>query len=388
MRKYLAFLILSFFFTQVFGAEVTAKIEGTSLFVERGIDRAFRLKVTNNCPFSCTFCHNEGTELPERGAVSRVSTLLDERAGLPPVEDVKLRDIEDLGSGGFSVGDLKVLQEIGFDSIHLTGGEPTMHRRLEGLIRIFVSQGFKVKMTSNGQFRKPLLKRYKDAGLGGVTFSILSFDSKEFLETQGTEFATDEAALLYSKKTMNKLRGSIEEAIAVGLRVKANVVVLGDDFERVKAIVNYCVAVNAEVNLLPLLDEKHEFVDDHKMEEEAFSCALRLGAVYEKTIQFKNNSKGTHYFRMPDGQKLGVKFLYKYQPKVFCEDCEHFYKPSCMENFYGVRLEFRGGKPYVRLCVQKSDPRRLMSLDEFAAHEVLIRALGLSEPFSADAALA
>lgn len=34
--------------------------------MEKVIDHSVRIKVTNDCQWTCTFCHNEGTELPER----------------------------------------------------------------------------------------------------------------------------------------------------------------------------------------------------------------------------------------------------------------------------------------------------------------------------------
>ena len=143
------------------------------LVYEDKVDRSLRLKVTNLCPFTCNFCHNEGTELPARSG-SRTSIMLDPSiAQFDPVEDVKVPDIEDMGDelAVSFMSQLDKYKSLGYDQVHLTGGEPSAHLRLPKFVKILKENGFTVKMTSNGQFNPKVLDRCVEAGLSGVTFS-------------------------------------------------------------------------------------------------------------------------------------------------------------------------------------------------------------------------
>ena len=341
-----------------------------SLKVENFIDRAVRLKVTNNCPFSCEFCHNEGTELPERSG-SRISTMIDPSLqSFNPIEDVSVPDIE--GSLGYSQGaidmsSLAFLKQLGFEQIHLTGGEPSSHQHLPAIIRFLRQNSFTVKMTSNGQFSEEKLRKFVEAGLSGITFSILSLDAGEFLKTQLRQFDSQITAIVYAQKALKKVRDNIVRAQELGLVVKINVVILStDDTARVDRIIDFARQYKVTINLLPcVLSSSSDACDKQSMEVLACRYAVSRGAHYVKTTRSTNNSGGTHHFVFPDGTLLGVKFIQNKQPELLCASCEYYGKPSCSENFYGLRIEIRGGKPFVRLCVQKSTSQTLMPLESF-----------------------
>lgn len=84
-----------------------------------------RVKVTEQCPWQCSFCHNEG---------GRYASDL---AWGPEAEEV-----------------FRILKKVlpNLHEVHYTGGEPTKNSELALITAALTSLGFEVKITTNGQF--------------------------------------------------------------------------------------------------------------------------------------------------------------------------------------------------------------------------------------------
>lgn len=80
-----------------------------------------RIKVTNNCSFSCDFCHHEGSLKSRNLALNE----------------------------GLIHGLKRLYTELHLTQAHLTGGEPTSYQHCRELIGELKSIGYRVKMTSN-----------------------------------------------------------------------------------------------------------------------------------------------------------------------------------------------------------------------------------------------
>lgn len=292
------------------------------LQIEEFVDRALRLKVTNTCSLTCSFCHNEGTEPPSN--TQRTSTLLDVSllTYLPPVESVNVPDIEDAAPPCKHpfLRQLECYRKLGFNQIHLTGGEPSSHPNLARLISLLTKNQFQVKMTSNGQFSDDVLRESNKAGLQDITFSVLSLDPKGFLQTQLRQYRSQKEALSAARLAIETLKSNIIKAKELGMRVKLNVVVLGqDDTPRVDQIVEFAKQNAVIINLLPsVLSTDPTASEKTKMEQLAFEYALRHGAQYVKTMQPVNNSGGTHHLVLPDQTEIRVKYIRDNQPAVLC----------------------------------------------------------------------
>jgi len=180
-------------------------------------------------------------------------------------------------------------------------------------------------------------------------------------------YRTQALALASAKKAIDRAKKNIIHAKELGLNVKVNAIILNaEDKKRVDCIADFAQENGVTLSLLPCVLSSDSTADDKvAMEKLAFQYALDRGARYVKTTRSLNSSSGSHRFILPDGLSLDIKFIQDFQPEVLCGGCEHFGKISCAENFYGLRIEYRGGKPFVRMCVQKSTPKTLMLLDDF-----------------------
>ena len=130
----------------------------------------------------------------------------------------------------------------GIEKIRITGGEPLLYRKLPELIQGIVSLGISnIGITSNGHFfqrRAFLLKR---AGLQSANISLDSVNSENFKR-------------LARAGNLQKVLDGIECALASGLKLKINVVVMrGKNDHELNDILSYAFPRGIEVRFLELM---------------------------------------------------------------------------------------------------------------------------------------
>jgi len=104
------------------------------------------------------------------------------------------------------------VERFGFESIRLTGGEPTVRARLPVLVEKLVGLGVEVSMTTNGATLAESARAYADAGLARVNISLDTLRHDQFLE-------------LTRRDRLDDVLAGIDAAVAAGLLpVKLNVV--------------------------------------------------------------------------------------------------------------------------------------------------------------------
>ncbi len=119
-----------------------------------------RVSLTQDCNAACTFCHNEGQKIGERGLLTakHKSTLSIEQ----------YEQIADLFKEKFP----KVL---------FTGGEPTLAENLPDVVKVFASRGYRTHMTTNGFFfDEDIQVALKQAGLSRINVSLHSLEQEQY----------------------------------------------------------------------------------------------------------------------------------------------------------------------------------------------------------------
>ena len=296
---------------------------------------SLRLKVTNKCPWNCIFCHREG------------GWRIDDIVWSSPIKNA-----------------LKTLKEkLGISEVHFTGGEPTSHRHLPELTAGIVSLGLKVKTTSNGQFGECKLLDLMNSGLSYYNFSVLSLDPEEFLKSQRTR------DLSWAHRNIEHQEKIIKKAIALGASVKINTVLSSKaDIKRAVEVYKFAKTNNVLIRFLNDLSGGHRSVD--AIEEMAVRVlqARRSG---RKAVS--GSSSVTTYFKDGDGFEFGVKGIRAYKLSSLCMGC----RLKCTEHFYGVRMEQKNGRFFIRLCLNRNDEKSLMPLERFLVSDQLREIKGL-----------
>lgn len=118
--------------------------------------RYLRVSVTDRCNYRCVYC------MPSEGVPQR-----------PRASRLTLEEIARFG---------RLMCEMGFDKIRLTGGEPTVRRGLRRLItELREARGLRdLSMTTNGWNLLTEAARYRDAGLSRVNLSLDTLDPERY----------------------------------------------------------------------------------------------------------------------------------------------------------------------------------------------------------------
>lgn len=151
--------------------------------------RDLRISVTDRCNLRCTYC------MPEEG--------LD---WLDRSEILSFEEIERLAS--------LFVHRFGFDSIRLTGGEPTVRAQLPALVERLARLPVDLSLTTNGVSLALLADDLARAGLRRVNVSLDSLRRSRVVE-------------LTRRDVLDRVLAGIDAALAAGLSpVKVNVVVV------------------------------------------------------------------------------------------------------------------------------------------------------------------
>ncbi len=151
--------------------------------------RDLRISITDRCNFRCTYCMpSEGMEWMPREDLLTYEELT--RVARVCVE------------------------RFGFESIRITGGEPTVRAHLPVLIRRLSELGVDLAMTTNGSTLEHLAPQLAQAGLRRINVSLDSLRPDRFASITGRD-------------ALNRVLAGIDAAVAAGLDpVKVNCVVV------------------------------------------------------------------------------------------------------------------------------------------------------------------
>ena len=153
------------------------------------VHRDLRISVTDRCNFRCTYC------MPEEGMRWQ-----------PRDELLTFEEIERVAR--------VLVERHGFESIRLTGGEPTVRAHLPVLVAKLAVLGVDLALTTNGATLAAMADDLAAAGLRRINISIDSLRPERF------------AALTRRDELVRVLEG-IDAAVAAGLDpVKLNVVMI------------------------------------------------------------------------------------------------------------------------------------------------------------------
>ena len=292
-------------------------------------NKSIRLKVTDKCPWNCSFCHKEGGW---------------------GIDDIQWNCITESAFRSLK-------EKIGITEVHYTGGEPTANKHLESLSAGLVSMGLTVKTTSNGQFSEKRLKRLIESGLQSYNFSVISLDPEEFRRTQ------EKMSLQCAQSFIAKQREIILQAKEISACVKINTVISAEkDIPRALNVFKFAKENKIVIRFLNDLGKGNEAI---KVIRKIVEETLKSHKVKEK-ITIGSSAK-TSYYKDKDGFDFAIKEIRKNKLKSLCKDC----RENCTEQFYGIRLEKKQGRFFVRLCIHRNDPKSYMPLGTFLASQQL-----------------
>jgi len=188
-----------------------------------------RISVTDRCNLRCIYCMpEEGVELVPHNAI----------LSFEQIETIAITAVR-----------------LGIDKIRLTGGEPLVRKGIVDLVaRLRKIPGLKtLAITTNGTLLAPLAGQLVSAGLDSVNISLDTLDPERY-------------ARLTRRGIIEDVLAGIDAALAAGLAVKINTVVMEDtsnaEIEALKKFArqkNAAFQTIARYSLQSMKTDAHEF---------------------------------------------------------------------------------------------------------------------------------
>ncbi len=272
----------------------------------------FRMKVTDRCNFSCSFCHAEGG-----------------------------KNAEDIIINQHLYKAIELLRPL-YSRVHITGGEPFIYDKLDNILDILEEYGYKTAVTTNGYFslkeKQKIIERMEY-----INFSVHSFQEQYVSNLIGRNNT--------AKYIISTILQNIKILIDI-LPVRINTVVSDkEESQKIEEILEFCGKLNIELKLVPewKVREKATLIIRNILQKNNFN-------LYEK-IYLLPGSNVRERYKNPHGQIVEVKKIEFYFPKFLCTNCTK--QKYCQEGFSFLRI---GGEPlYFQPCIFN----KKLSLEDF-----------------------
>jgi len=270
------------------------------------VHRDLRVSVTDRCNFRCSYC------MPEEGMT-----------WLPRSEVLTFEEIAQV-AGVF-------VERFGFDSIRLTGGEPTVRAHLPVLVSKLGGLGVDLSLTTNGATLSGIAGDLAEAGLDRVNVSCDSLQAARFEE-------------LTRRDELAAVLAGVDDAVAAGLGpVKVNVVVMrGVNDDEITDFARY----GRDHGVIVRFIEFMPLDADERWNEDLVVPRDEIVAAVEAVFPLESLARGhqpAERYRFIDGRgEIGVI------PSVtdaFCDSCDR------------VRLTAEGGLRNCLFALDETDLR-------------------------------
>lgn len=239
-----------------------------------------RISVTERCNFRCQYC------MPEKP--------------FSWVPKENLLTFEEL----FMF--VKVAIDEGVKKIRITGGEPLLREDLDVFIKMIYdyAPNIDLAMTTNGYLLKSVAKKLRDAGLRRINISIDSLKSEV-------------AQKIAQKDVLQNVLDGVEEALAVGLKVKINMVPMKSlNADEIVDILEYCKQRDMVVRFIEYMENRYASKEISRVPSSELLDILAQKYSFE--MQGYDGASPSRYYRLSDGYKFGIIEPYG---DDFCKQC-------------------------------------------------------------------
>lgn len=277
--------------------------------------KTLRVSLLSRCNLSCVYCTMGEDEVKENNLHQH-----------PASAAVLLQQVQQLH---------KVLD---LDTVRLTGGEPLLYHELTELIKGIKESGIpNIKLTTNGFLLERLAAPMKEAGLQSINVSLDAID--------------EDAFFLMSKRTdVQRILQGIDTAIAAGLTVKLNSVIMkGMNESQVIPLLDFAFERNIAIRFLEIMAMGHLHDTAEKYlftQQEILEC---ISTKYTFNKAARTTAATANYWQTAEGHRFGI---IANESEPFCQDCNR------------LRLDSNGN---IYGCLSSNHPITLNSGDDEAA---------------------
>lgn len=242
-----------------------------------------RLSVTDRCDFRCVYCMAEDMQF------------------LPREQILSIEEMSFIA---------QAFTELGVSKIRITGGEPLVRRNIEQLFKNLHALPHlkELTLTTNGSQLERYAQTLADHGVKRINVSLDSLNDERFTQ------------LTRTGQLQQVLKG-IDSALAVGLKVKLNSVILKNrNSDEVIDLVRFIL--NKKLDISFIEEMPLGAISEHKREQEFISSA-QLRKTIEQAFVLRASTKNTggpSRYWQADGYSSSIGFISPHSDN-FCSSC-------------------------------------------------------------------
>lgn len=276
--------------------------------------KTLRVSLLSRCNLSCVYCTMGEDEVKENNLHQH------------------------LAPADFLLQQIKKLHDVlNLDTIRLTGGEPLLYHELTELIKGIKKLGIeKIKLTTNGFLLERLAQPMKDAGLQSINVSLDAVEEDIFF-------------LMSKRNLVQKVLDGIDAAIAAGLHVKINSVIMkGINENQIIPLLDFAFERNISIRFLEIMamgylhdtSDKYLFTQ-HEMLD-VISSKYNFSRIKRATASTAN------YWQTEEGKTFGI---IANESEPFCQDCNRLRLDSsgniygCLSSNHPIELNMSDDEP-------------------------------------------
>jgi cyclic pyranopterin phosphate synthase len=252
--------------------------------------RKLRVSLASHCNFSCTYC---------TGVVHELKPVTEGRAQMGDKENTFQQMLDNIG---------KIHRSVNLESVRLTGGEPLLNPAVVDAVVAIKAMGIEdVRMTTNGFLLPQYAERLAKAGLASVNISLDALSETAF-------------HLMTRRKGLKQVLKGVDAALAAGLEVKLNtVLMLGKNEAEILPLLNYAAEKGVIIRYLELMGMGPVH---HTSKRWLFSRDKILAIIqsaHEVLPIPRKDGSTANYWQTETGQVFGI---IANESDPFCSDCD------------------------------------------------------------------
>ena len=206
------------------------------------------------------------------------------------------------------------------ETVRLTGGEPLLYHELVVLIKGIKQMGIsKIKLTTNGFLLERLAVQVKEAGLQSINVSLDAVEEDIFF-------------LMSKRNDVQRILNGIDTAVAVGLQVKINAVIMkGINENQIIPLLNFAFERNISIRFLEIMAMGflHNTAEKYLFTQEEILATISQHYSFKKIERSKAST--ANYWQTSEGKTFGI---IANESEPFCHDCNRLRLDS-NGNIYG-----------------------------------------------------
>ena len=274
--------------------------------------KTLRVSLLSRCNLSCVYCTMGEDEVKENNNHQHTVSV-----------QTLLQQIQQLHS------------ILNLETIRLTGGEPLLYHELVALIKGIRQIGIpQIKLTTNGFLLERLAVSMKEAGLQSINVSLDAVEEDIFF-------------LMSKRNDVQRILNGIDAAIAAGLQVKINAVIMkGINENQIIPLLGFAFERNISIRFLEIMamGYLHDTADRYLFTQEEILATIEEKYSFQKIERSKAST--ANYWQTTDGKTFGI---IANESEPFCHDCNR------------LRLDSNGN---IYGCLSSNHPIALNSNDD------------------------